>query len=81
METEVTCYGFHTETEVTCYGFHTESRMRENCTLPLGDRGVECYMTNGQVIRKSFGNVPERPGWVALSKIERYSKVEAIYVP
>ena len=47
----------------------------------LEDRGVECYMTNGQVIGKSFGIVPERPGWVALSKIERYPQVEAIYAP
>lgn len=59
---------------------HDNQHPAKHVINALEDRGVECYMTNGQVIRKSFGKVPERPGWVALSKIERYAQVEAIYV-
>lgn len=60
---------------------HDNQHPAKHVINALEDRGVECYMTNGQAIRKSFGTVPERPGWVAMSKIERYSHVEAIYVP
>ena len=60
---------------------HDNQHPAKHVINALGDRGVYCYMTNGQVIRKSFGEVPRRTGWVALSKIERYSQVEAIYVP
>lgn len=60
---------------------HDNQHPAKHVINALEDRGVECYMTNGQVIRKSFGKVPERPGWVALSKIARYAQVEAIYVP
>ena len=60
---------------------HDNQHPAKHVINALEDRGVECYMTNGQVIRKNFGKVPERPGWVALSKIERYAQVEAIYVP
>lgn len=60
---------------------HDNQHPAKHVINALEDRGVECYMTNGTAIRKSFGTVPVRPGWVTLSKIERYSHVEAIYVP
>ncbi len=60
---------------------HDDQHPAKHVINALEDRGVECYMTNGITIRKSFGNVPSRVGWIALKKIERYPQVEAIYVP
>lgn len=60
---------------------HDNQHPAKHVINALEDRGVDCYMTNGQIIRKKFGTVPERPGWVALEKIQRFSQVEAIYVP
>lgn len=60
---------------------HDNKHPAKHVINALEDRGVDCYMTNGQAIRKVFGDVPVRLGWVSLSKIERYSQVEAIYVP
>lgn len=60
---------------------HDNQHPSKHVINALEDRGVECYMTNGQAIRKTFGDVPVRPGWEVISKIGRYSLVEAIYVP
>ena len=59
---------------------HDNQHPAKHVINALEDRGVECYMTNGSAIRKSFGHVPNRPGWIALEKIERYPLVEAIHV-
>lgn len=60
---------------------HDNKHPAKHVINALEDRGVECYMTNGLAIRKSFGTVPVRPDWVAISKIERFPRVEAIHVP
>ena len=59
---------------------HDNQHPAKHVINALEDRGVECYMTGGQVISKCFGSVPVRQGWVALKKIDRFSQVEAIYV-
>lgn len=64
---------------------HDDQHPAKHVINALEDRGVECYMTNGMTISKSFGHVPNRLGWINLKekklKIESYPRVEAIYVP
>ena len=50
----------------------------KHVTNAIRARNCDCFSTTGQPIRKVFGSVPPRDGWVPLTPIPYYSKVEAL---
>ena len=59
---------------------HDKEHPAKHVINALEERGVNCYMTNGKIIQRRYGIVPERQGWVSLTKIGPYSLVEEVYV-
>lgn len=60
---------------------HDNEHPSKHVINALQERGVSCFMTDGQIIHKSYGDVPERKGWEALTEIQHYDYVEQVYVP
>jgi len=50
----------------------------KHVTNALRARNCQCFPTNGIIIHKSFGRVPNRPGWTSLTPIPYYPTVEAL---
>ena len=60
---------------------HDNEHPSKHVINALQERGVSCFMTEGQIIHKSYGDVPERKGWEPLTEIQHYDYVEQVYVP
>lgn len=50
----------------------------KHVTNALLARNCHCFSTNGIIIHKSFGRVPDRSGWTSLTPIPYYPMVEAL---
>lgn len=57
---------------------HDNEHPAKHVTNALLDCGVQSFLTAGQPIRKAFGKVPVREGWVSLTAIPHYPEVEKV---
>lgn len=57
---------------------HDNQHPAKHVTNALLERGVLSFLTAGQPIRKSFGKVPKRDGWITLTPIPHYPEVEKV---